>query len=62
MLITLELTKSFAWVVSPVVGLFTPREKRGVNKPNDFVNAKSHARKNPWSQGKWQLDIYKGAK
>ena len=35
----LEFTKSFAWLVSRVVGLFTPRY--------DFVNAKSHTREKP---------------
>ena len=44
---------AFAWLIGPVVGLFTPYFSRGVNKPttgltshaNDFVNAKSHAGK-----------------
>ena len=35
----LEFTKSFAWLVSRVVGLLTPRY--------DFVNAKSHTREKP---------------
>ena len=53
----LAFTKSFAWLVCRVVGLFTTRVcfSRRVTKPttrqashaNDFVNAKSHARKKP---------------
>ena len=47
----LGFTKSFTWLFCLVLGLFTPREKREVNKPNmrqtshanDFVNPKSHA-------------------
>ena len=55
----LGFTKSFAWLVCRVVGLFTPREKRDVNKPNmrqtshanDFVNPKSHATEKPLLAG-----------
>ena len=45
----LAFTKSFAWLVCRIVGLFTPRERGQTNyaqtsQANDFVNTKSHAR------------------
>ena len=55
----LVFTKSFACLVCHVVGLFTPHEKQGVNKPttrqtrhaNDFLEDKSHAREKPLLTG-----------
>ena len=55
----LAFTKSFAWLACRVVSLFMPRQKQGVNKlttrqkshPDDFVNAKSHAREKPLLAG-----------
>ena len=44
----LAFTELFAWLVYRVVGLFTMRQ---TSHANDFVNAKTHARKNLCSQG-----------
>ena len=45
----LAFTKSFAWLIRRVVGLFTPRELRDrqTSHTNDYVYAKSHAREKP---------------
>ena len=42
----LAFTKSFAWLVCRVIGLFTP-PSRQTSHANDSVNAKSHGRKKP---------------
>ena len=43
-------TKSFAWLVCRVIGLFTP-PTRQTSHANDFVNAKSHGREKPLLAG-----------
>ena len=53
----LVIIKSFAWLVSRVVGLFyTPQgvktpTTRETSRANDFVNAKSHAKEKPLLAG-----------
>ena len=50
--------------------VYIPREieRKQTNYPTDKPRKrlrkmlKAMPEKNPWSQGKWQLDIYKGAK
>ena len=46
----LAFTKSFAWLVCRVVGLFTMRQ---TNHANDFVNAKSHEKRDWTSAFLW---------